>query len=249
MTQREVRDITFAQLAVDLNCAPETLKGAQDALVFVEAGDNPGRRPFPRGDSHFEMVGAGRSIVVFATPDILGTAQKLLEGKPRDEVFSMPFVRGLSHYFLPDLARIAPLPAPESLSFEMVERGGIPRLYELEGFRNAVQYDSSHLRPDVLAVLAKDAGRVVGVAGASVDCARMWQIGIDVLPEYRRRGVAAYIVNRLALEILERGFVPYYGTSSANVASQRVAYRAGFEATWVCAYSGLFGGIATSPTG
>ena len=86
------------------------------------------------------------------------------------------------------------------------------------------------------------------MAGASNDCAMMWQIGMDVLPEYRSCGLAAYLVNWLTLEILNRGYVPYYGTASSNIASQRVAHRVGYYPAWVCVYKGKFDGLELSPT-
>jgi len=116
-------------------------------------------------------------------------------------------------------------------------------LYAFEGFRNAIQYDADHPRPDVLVVLAKQDGHIVGMAGASADSDMMRQIGMDILPEYRHHGLAAYLVNRLTLETLNRGYVPYYGTASSNMASQRVAYRAGYEPAWMCAYEGRFNGL------
>ncbi|MCL2300471.1 MAG: GNAT family N-acetyltransferase [Firmicutes bacterium] len=86
------------------------------------------------------------------------------------------------------------------------------------------------------------------MAGASIDCARMWQVGIDMLPDCRNHGLAAYLVNRLTLEILRRGFVPYYGTSIANIPSQRTAHRAGYYPAWVCSYKGSFEGYELLPT-
>lgn len=58
---------------------------------------------------------------------------------------------------------------------------------------------------DVLAVGAYDGARLVGLAGCSADCESMWQIGVDVLPGYRRRGVAAALTSRLAAETLAPG--------------------------------------------
>lgn len=190
----------------------------------------------------------GRSIVVSATPGILGIVKPLLDGKFRDDAFSLPFVYGHSLYYLPDLARIKPLASPDGFAYELVEQDDIPALYQYEGFRNAVQYDTNHPRPDVLVTLAKKDGYIVGMAGASNDCARMWQIGMDVLPAYRHHGLAAYLVNRLTLEVLERGYLPYYGTASSNIASQRVAHRVGYYPAWVCAYKGRFAGLELSPT-
>ena len=248
MTTHEMLCIVQSQLATDLNCTPGDLNGEKDRFVFTEARDNPGRRPFPRSEQHYEMLSMGKSIVVSASPDILDIVKPLLYGKDRDESFSMPFVYGHSLYYLPDLAQIKPLASPDGFVYEMIEQYDIPALYKYEGFRNAVQYDAKHLRPDVLVTLAKKGNQVVGMAGASNDCAMMWQIGMDVLPEYRSCGLAAYLVNWLTLEILNRGYVPYYGTASSNIASQRVAHRAGYYPAWVCAYKGKFDGLELSPT-
>jgi len=161
----------------------------------------------------------GDAVVVSATADILPWLRQQLEGKSRDDAFSMPFVYGSGIYFLPDSP--SPLPLPGDTEFVLVEQQEIPRLYKFDGFRNAMQYDANHLRPDVIAMLAKRNGAIVGMAGASADCEMLWQIGIDVLPEHRRFGIAAALTNRLAIEVLERGKVPYYGTASSNVASQQ----------------------------
>lgn len=249
MTIQEMLYIVQSQLATDLNCTPEDLNGEKDSFVFTEARDNPGRRPFTRSEQHFDMLSMGKTIVVSASPNILDIVKPLLYGKNRDEAFSMPFVYGHSLYYLPDLAHIKPLTSPEGFVYEMVERNDIPELYQYEGFHNAIQYDPNHPRPDILAVLAKKDGKIVGMAGASNDCAMMWQVGIDVLPEYRNYGLAAYLVNWLTLEILDRGYVPYYSTACSNISSQRVAHRAGYFPAWVCAYKGQFDGMELPPMG
>jgi GNAT superfamily N-acetyltransferase len=248
MTTEEMIHIVRKQLATDLNCKPGDLNGEKDSFVFTVVRDNPDRRPFPRTERHFEMLSMGKSIVVSASPDILDYVKPLLAGKDRDEAFSMPFVYGHGLYYLPDLAQLKPLAAPEGFSYAMVEQRDIPPLYQIEGFRNAMSYDINHPRPDVLVFLARKDDRIAGMAGASIDCAMMWQVGMDVLPEYRNLGLAAHLVNRLTLEILNRRFVPYYGTASSNIASQRVAHRAGYDPAWVCAYKGLFDGRVLQPT-
>ena len=248
MTMHEIMNIVQSQLATDLNCTSSDLNVEKDSVFFTEARDNPGRRPFPRYKQHFEMLSMGKTMVVSASPDILEIVEPLLNGKDRDEAFSMPFVYGQSLYYLPDLAQIKPLTSPDGFTYEMVEQDDIPVLYQNEGFRNAVQYDVNHPRPDILVTLAEKDGIIVGMAGASNDCAMMWQVGMDVLPENRYFGLAAYLVNWLTLEILNRGYVPYYGTSSTNIAFQRVAHRAGYYPAWVCAYKGRFDGLDLSPT-
>ena len=243
MTSKEMLHIVQSQLAVDLNCKIDDLNGAKDSFIFTEAQDNPGRRPFPRGETHFQMITMGKSIVVSASPHILDIVKPQLDGKSRDEAFSMPFVHSMGILYLPDLANIKPLSPPDDFNYEIVEQANIHPLYKFEGFRNALQYDANHPRPDILAVLAKKDGLIVGMAGASEDCAYMWQIGIDVFPEYRNHGLAAYLVNQLTLEILNRGYVPHYGTSPSNIASQRVAHKVGYYPAWIDVFKGRFDGL------
>ncbi len=61
----------------------------------------------------------------------------------------------------------------------------------------------------------------------------MWQIGVDVLPDYRQRGVASALTSRLAREILQRGKVPFYCSAWSNIRSARNAIRSGLFPAWV----------------
>ena len=61
----------------------------------------------------------------------------------------------------------------------------------------------------------------------------MWQIGIDVLPEYRGRGIGKTLVTLLKNEAEKRGALPYYGTSLSNLASWKIALGSGFAPAWV----------------
>ena len=129
-----------------------------------------------------------------------------------------------------------------------MEQPDISELYAHKGFSYAIGNDSNHPRPDILAMTAMVDGRIAGIAGASDDCEMMWQVGIDVLPEYRNRGIAAVLTNKLAIEILKRGKIPNYAAATSNVASQRVARRAGYVLAWTGVYRGRFDGELTGPT-
>lgn len=74
-------------------------------------------------------------------------------------------------------------------------------------------YNCESDKKDVLAVVGYIDGKIAGVAGASNDCDTMWQIGIDVLPEYRRLGVASTLTKILTDEIIKHGKVPFYCTA------------------------------------
>lgn len=57
---------------------------------------------------------------------------------------------------------------------------------------------------DDLGVGAYHGGKLIGLAVCAADCETMWQIGVDMLPGYRRKGIASTLTSRLAIEILER---------------------------------------------
>jgi len=215
--------------------------------VFCEAKENPGRRPFPRGARHIEMYTMGDAVIVSATPDILPYLREQLDGKSRDEAFDMPFVYGLGICHLPDTEKLVPIPSPDGIAIVTAAQPDIPSLYVHKGFPYAIWYEP-HNRPETLVTVAYADGVVAGMAGASDDCEMMWQIGINVMPEYRNRGIAAALTNRLAIEIMERGKIPYYGAAASNIASLRVARRAGFRPAWACVYRGRFDDALTEPT-
>ena len=100
----------------------------------------------------------------------------------------------------------------------------------------------------MLASTAMVNGKIVGIAGVSKDCEMLWQIGINVLPDYRKYGIATVLTNMLILEVLKRGKIPYYATAPSNIASQRVAISAGLKPAWTCVYRGWFDGELTLPT-
>jgi GNAT superfamily N-acetyltransferase len=137
---------------------------------------------------------------------------------------------------------------PDGIDIVLVEKPDIPKLYVHEGFPNAIHY-KAHIRPDTLAAVAYCEGTVAGMAGASDDCKMMWQLGIDVKPAYRSRGIAAALTNRLMTEVLRRGKIPYYATATRNIGSQRTAHRAGLIPAWACVWRGRFDGELTEPTG
>ncbi|MFC5452366.1 GNAT family N-acetyltransferase [Paenibacillus aestuarii] len=245
INKKIMMESVYSQLAIDYNCSPDDF--LKDGFIFTEASENKDRRPFPWVTPRIEIVTSGRSVVINASRDILPYIREQLEGKTRYEALCMPFVYGISPYFLSDIGKISPMINPDGFEYEIVERSSIKKLYDIAGFRNALQYDENHPRPDVLVTLARSNCEIVGIAGASADCKTMWQIGVDVLPPYRGKGLAVSLVNMLTLEILRRGYIPYYGTDGSNVVSQQVAVRAGYIPAWAHCYKTRLDGVLIPP--
>jgi Predicted acetyltransferase len=241
INKKTMMECVYNQLAIDYNCAPDDFQ--KDGLIFTEAIENEGRRPFPWLTPRLEMISMGNSVVINASADILPFVRKQFKGKTRDEAFWMPFVYGIYPYFLPDIDKIVSLSKPEGFEYEMVEKHDIHKLHKIKGFNYALHYDVDSPNPEMLVALVRYNGEIVGMAGASSDCKTMWSIGVDILYPYRGKGLAAALVNMLTLEILSRGYIPYYFTSDSNVLSMHVAVRAGYIPAWVHCYKTRLDGI------
>lgn len=134
----------------------------------------------------------------------------------------------MAEYFLPDMNTINPLAC--RYETKLLQPEDFSDCYLLK-WCNALCEGRKHL--DVLAVGAFENGKMIGLAGCSADCDTMWQIGVDVLPEYRRQGIASSLTSMLAVEVLKRDKVPFYCCAWSNIKSVRNAIKSGFRPAWV----------------
>ena len=240
MTYEKIQRIAMEQSAVDLSCEPEDFCSAQNKVV-VSRRSREARRylelPF-----FCQLVTYGNNVVASASEEFAPSAQKYIEKFGAVRSFETPAVIELekqlnqyghtlcftARYYLP----VPELMVPSECGFELRVMGKPDfEKYYLPQFGNAIC--AEHSERDVIAVGAFDGERLAGLAGASADCETMWQIGVDVLPEYRRRGIASAVTSRLASEILDLGKVPFYCAAWSNVRSERNAVKSGFRPAWV----------------
>ncbi|MDE7105579.1 MAG: GNAT family N-acetyltransferase [Anaeroplasmataceae bacterium] len=136
----------------------------------------------------------------------------------------------LAQYFLPD-ASFSFKPS-NAYPIKLLQQEQIEPLYGL-GFDMALCGNTKGKRKDILASVCEMDGQIVGVAGCTNDSEDLWQIGVDVLPQYRNRGIGTALVVHLKEEILKRGKCPFYCCAWSNLASKRLARKAGFVDAWV----------------
>ena len=240
MTNQDILRIAMTQSAADLCAAPDDFEKSENVIVLSRARDDARRYltlPFS-----CQLVSYGNNAVASVSPDFREIAEAYINRYPAEHLFETPNLHVLNEaltekgqkicfmaeYFLPDLNALRPLDCP----FEMriLTPQDFTDLYRPE-WSNALCEQRKHL--DVLGVGAYDGDTLVGLAGASADCDTMWQIGIDVLPDYRRQGIASALTSRLATEILARGKVPFYCAAWSNIRSVRNAIKSGFRPAWV----------------
>lgn len=239
LNNEKIQSIAREQSALDMGCCAEDFLKREAVVVdlrFSEQG-----RVYFKEPVACNFVSYGSNVVAAARPEIKALAAEYTARYEHYHLFEAPHclwlherltkygykIGFMAYYFLPDVAKLRLL----GCRFEM-------RLLHPEDFEGLYTKEWSNAlcarrrELDVLGAGAYDGNRLIGLAGCSRDCERMWQIGVDVLPEYRNQGVASALTSRLALEILARGRVPFYCCAWSNVASARNAVKSGFVPSW-----------------
>ena len=240
MTNQEIGRIAREQSAVDSGCRAEDFLTHENQVVIS--------RPHPQARRYLELpffcdlTSYGHNVVASVSGEIAEAVRRYIAGCSAERCFETPRLHLLmeelkafdtnicfmAEYFLPDVDQLrirgcgyeTRLLLPSDFTDCYVPEWG-----------NALCEKRREL--DRLAMGAFDGGKLVGLAGCSADCDTMWQIGIDVLPAYRGRGIAAALTSQLAAAVLERGIVPFYCCAWSNIGSARNAIKSGFRPAWV----------------
>ncbi|MCM1427292.1 MAG: GNAT family N-acetyltransferase [Eubacterium sp.] len=241
MTNQDIMTVAMQQSAIDLHCNAQDFCKSENVIVN-SAKDEKARRylklPFA-----CDMVTYGSNIVASIQPQYYDIVHSYLSKYDAAHCFETPNMHILNEafekegfrvcfmaeYFLPDVDILNALHLECPYETKILEQANFQDLYTNQ-WSNALCKDRREL--DVLGVGAYENGNLIGLAACSADCDAMWQIGIDVLPEYRRKGIASALTNRLAAEIIKRDKVPFYCCAWCNIKSARNAVKSGFRPAW-----------------
>lgn len=229
------------QLAVDLNCAAEDLD--RDENVITVPALNGGRRMYSDEKCFFQMATLGKNAVISADEVLHPFLTEFIKDRQGHWLFEQEKLVELDrelnkyghkiwrshHMFLPkfDVNITSNVPVRWFTGREQLKP-----FYDGR-FPNALCERYIESRPDRYAVCAYDNDKIMGMAGCSEDAPGWFQIGIDVFPEYRGRGIGTYLSLLMKNEVIRRDGIPFYGTSAANIQSQNIAVNCGFRPAWV----------------
>lgn len=240
MTNQEILQIALQQSSYDCNCNAEDFLSSENKVVLSQKKEKA--RVYVPLPLECDLVSYGNNIVAQVSPRMKDIVEWYIGKYAVEHCFEAPNVIALNEklaefgykvcfmaeYFLPDVNELKKQPCDYEIRVLQPEEF---EQYYTDEWGNALCKSRKHL--DKLAVGAFDNGKLIGLAGCSADCETMYQIGVDVLPEYRRKGVASAITSGLALETLKLGKVPFYCAAWSNIKSVRNAIRSGFRPAWV----------------
>jgi GNAT superfamily N-acetyltransferase len=239
---KEIYSFLKNQLALDFNCKPEDFDKTENVITLPALNEK--RRVFSKETFFLQMATLGNNTVISADQKLHPWLAEWVKGKTgfwlfeqhnyfelNDKLREFGYKLNLTHHMflpVPELVPVEP-----DFEYKFIETAEIMNYYGREEFPNAIYSEFKPERPDVLAVVAIEGEKIMGMAGCSADSPELWQIGIDVLPEYRGRGIGSALVKLLRNETFCRGAIPYYGTSLSNLGSWKIALASGFKPAWV----------------
>ena len=242
MDNEKILQIAMQQQAIDYSCAPEDFCSNENKVVISK--ENPKARAYLRLPFFCALTSFGNNIVASVNTDIADFVSEYIKDKKIEDCFTPPNIFTLNDELRKHGSQITfcaqrPLPdvnliKPVSCDYDMriMQPDEYTYLYGMPEWNNAIGSGRrKHL--DMLAVGAFDGQKLIGLVGSSASCDSMWQIGVDVLPDYRRKGIAAALVSKLALELLSIGVVPFPGNRWANIRSLKTQLSCGFKPAWV----------------
>lgn len=237
MDNQTAWSVTKAQLALDLGCDPASFDAPGNQIVLWK--DCTGRRKYSDQSPILEIAVHNSKLVAACSAELLEPCRALLGDIPAEWLFSPRYLRALEDILRPVGYEVGPLRHFYIPRFPLTPAEPLTavRWYEekeLECFRDDDRWTDAvafgEYSPDILGVAALDEkGDPVGIAACSRDGEKLWQIGINVLPEHRGKGLAANLTALLRDEVLRRGALPLYSTAESHINSQNVAFNAGFR--------------------
>lgn len=177
-------------------------------------------------------------ILVSSSTNIYDYVCEKLKDKNTYEIFEFPLVYGQSIYYIPNLNKISKQEETSKYKFKLFD-GNTDKIELSSGFENAISFNNGKCISNIAYCAYKD-GKIIGIAGADKVNDDIWEVGIEVLPEYRKDGLATILTKNLTLKILEKGIVPIWCASVSNIGSQAVATNSDYIPVWMESFGDIF---------
>ena len=235
--------ILATQLAIDFCCTEEMVLSKEN--IFTEYKAQEGRRIFNESECYLKVASVNGKILASGKKEIITWMKErykngsgawfmdfdnLRELDAKMKEFGCHIGQAHPFYIATEKTIV------DTKGYEIKKYVGD----EINQFRSDERFGEafifSDLPKDEIGIAAIKDGKILGMAGATSDSNRMWQIGINVMEEAEGLGIGSMLVELLKNEILDLGKIPFYGTAMSHISSQKVALNAGFYPAWAELY-------------
>ncbi|NFS06502.1 GNAT family N-acetyltransferase [Clostridium botulinum] len=192
--------------------------------------------------AYIKILAFNKCVIVNTSESIHSKVKSALNGKSRDEIFEFLFVYGQTIHYVPDVKKIQRLSLLDGYSCELLQGNDVNKLRGITGFDNSLVFDCNGNTSTTIVFLAKKGNEIIGLAGAESETEKLWEVGVDVKPKYRKSSLGTILVANLTVDIIKQGVVPFYSVSVTNIGSQMVANRSGYIPYWIDTFGNILDG-------
>ncbi len=236
----DVFSLVASQLALDYSMPLSSVMDKENHYTLYTPME--GRRRFEDNPDFFlklavfngKVIATGKEEAIDGIKEIIGErkGEWILDGKSLERIISFLSIHNkhinILHPFFVKSEKTNN--DYSTLSYRIIEKEEILGFKDMDEFSEAFAFDEN--APDEVGVAIMENGEIAAMAGASSDSPMMWQIGVNTKPQFRGKGYGTKAVDILSNIVLERGIIPYYGTSFSHISSMRVALSASFLPMW-----------------
>lgn len=223
-------------LAAEYNALPSDLTRRENVLTVSASGEGGWR--YQTEPYFFRMVTLGGNAVITADEALHPFLRSFIEERTGHYLFELPNLLPLE-----DALNAFGYTLMQSVHWFLEKHEVNPRknlhVRRFSGAQ-AQAFCADERFPNLIAnppadtvICAYDGENIMGAVGTSEDAAGWYQIGVDVMPAYRGRGIGTELVSLMKEDIRSRGGIPFYATSVSNLVSWNLALSAGFRPYWV----------------
>ena len=242
MDNKKILSIAMQQQAIDYNCSPEDFISNENVVVISK--ENPKARAYLKLPFTCALTSFGNNIVASVQSEMVDFISEYIKDKKIEDCFVPPNIFTLNDELQKHNAQITFCAQRQIPDVNLIKP--IPCIYELRNL-HPEEYSSLYGHPewsnvtgsgkrkhlDRIAIGAFDGDKLIGLVGSEESCETMWQIGFEVLPNYRGKGIAKALTAKISLEILSIGIVPFPGNRWANIRSLKTQISCGYKSAWV----------------
>lgn len=224
------------QLAIDYDCTVEEVRSDKNVFRLTKVNENA--RPISDSEVFLKVAVYREKLLVMADEKILdwfkndlGQYDGVWLSEPENLIKINDKLKeyghrlaDIHHYYIP--SPYAPV-MEERFPVKWYKEDEIKIFEGDDRFGEAILFDEN--TPDMLAVCTMEDDKILGMAGATKDTKKMWQIGVNVTDDGKGKGVGGYVTGLLKEALLKQGILPFYATVESHIKSQKVAIQAGFE--------------------
>ncbi len=192
---------------------------------------------------YIKILAYRNCVVVCTSKDLHDNIRVLSQHKNRDEIFELPLVYGQTIHYVPDDSDTKDVFVSLNYECEYLFYRDFLSLAGLTGFENSLAFDENGSTSTKTVFIARDKNRIIGIAGAAESSVNgVWEIGVDVMEQYRNAQLGTYLVKGLTKKLLSQNIIPFYSASITNIGSQMVASRCGYIPFWIDTYGTILDG-------